>query len=416
MNVLLSAIACHPLQGSEGGVGWRSAVALSREHRVHVMTSEGERSSIQKILTSGAYRNLTFTFFGKDAPYHRNRLIARLQSWTRYVNWTRQSLQVAQHLTGKEYFDLAHHVTYSSWRVPSPLWKLNIPFVWGPVGGAAKFPDHLLNKLSLHSATFEVARGFSNWKAARSSSLRACARNSAAVVASNRETFDKLAELRGTSEGLYTVFPTFFTAQQVEAIKFDASQKPAIEPLRLLTGGNIIGSKGLVFALEALALISKKGISWRLVVGGYGPEIPFLERKARDIGIQDYIHFHTGFSGDEYINKLKEAHIFILPSFRENAGITMLEAMLAGCVPVIIDASAQAAAVDSTCGFKIAVGKATDISASLANAIEFLALNPEKRVEMGRKASDVVTHKLCEKTYVRKISEIYQQALQRQSI
>lgn len=415
MRILLAAFACHPELGSESGVGWKAVTALAQHHSVHVLTSLGAKEATQSTLASGQYPNISFTYFGTNARYSENRMLARLQSWTRYLNWLNQLLPLAKDLgTGR--YDVAHHITYSSWRVPSPLWQLSIPFIWGPVGGAAEFPAHLLNKLSLNSAMFEIARGFSNRMAYQSSSLRACVRNSAAVVASNKETFDKLARLRGTDEGLYTVFPTFFTAQQVETIKCDPSQKDKSYPLRLFTGGNIIGSKGLIFALEALALISKKGIPWRLIVGGYGPEIPFLERKARDLGIRNFIQFHRGFSGDEYINKLKEAHIFILPSFRENAGITMLEAMLAGCVPVIIDASAQAAAVDSKCGFKIAAGKAADITAGLANAIEFLALNPETRLEMGRKASDVVTHRLCEETYVRKISEIYQEALQRQSI
>jgi hypothetical protein len=46
----------------------------------------------------------------------------------------RQSLDVARKLCAQHQFDLAHHVTYSSWRVPSPLWQLDLPFVWGPVG------------------------------------------------------------------------------------------------------------------------------------------------------------------------------------------------------------------------------------------------------------------------------------------
>jgi glycosyltransferase involved in cell wall biosynthesis len=107
--------------------------------------------------------------------------------------------------------------------------------------------------------------------------------------------------------------------------------------------------------------------------------------------------------------------VFILPSFRENAGITMLEAMLAGCVPIIVDASAQAAVVDSQFGFKIPVGEASAISAGLANALEILALNPEQRIEMGRKASAVVEHTFREETYVRKMSTIYEEAVRRKS-
>jgi glycosyltransferase involved in cell wall biosynthesis len=103
--------------------------------------------------------------------------------------------------------------------------------------------------------------------------------------------------------------------------------------------------------------------------------------------------------------------VFILPSFRENAGITMLEAMLAGCVPVIIDASAQAGVVNDSCGFKIPVGRAADISAGLANAVCLLMEQAQRRIEMGRAASALVATSFREDSYVRNINKIYADAL-----
>jgi glycosyltransferase involved in cell wall biosynthesis len=35
--------------------------------------------------------------------------------------------------------------------------------------------------------------------------------------------------------------------------------------------------------------------------------------------------------------ELRAAHIYLLPSLRDSAGITLAEAMLAGCVPVVAD-------------------------------------------------------------------------------
>ena len=413
MRILLSAIACCPGHGSESGVGWKVAAALSKEHAVHVLASKGEQGNAEVALATGAYPNLSFTFFGSSAPYHENRLIARLQSWQRYMDWTRQSLETGRKLAAQQRFDLDHHVTYSSWRIPSPLWRLDLPFVWGPVGGAAVYPLHLLGRLATRSAVFELVRGLSNLHASYSMPLRSCARNTDVVVAANKETFDKLLALRGRTDGMHLLFPTFFTVQQVAMFRRDPRDKPPADPIRLFAGGNIIGSKGLVFALEALQIAAQRGIKWRLVVGGYGPEVPFLKKRARVLGIDDWVEFHMGFSGTEYFNKLKESHAFILPSFRENAGLTMLEAMLAGCVPIIVDASAQAAVVDSQFGFKIPVGKANAISSALANAVEILALNPEQRIEMGRKASAVVEHTFREETYVQKMSDIYEEAIRR---
>ena len=413
MKVFLSAIACHPEHGSEGGLGWKAATALSKKHQVHVLTSTSMRTAVERALASGDYPGLTFSYFGKDHPYHQNRRIARLQSWTRYLAWTKQSLEIARALTAQQQFDVAHHVTYSSWRVPSPLWRLDLPFVWGPVGGVAEYPKHLLTKLAPHSALFELARGMSNQYASHSRALKDCARNSTAVVASNKETFNKLLVLRDRSDGMNQLFPTFFTDQQIAIFRCDPADKPAADPIRLFAGGNIIGSKGLIFALEALATLAQQGIKWLLVVGGYGPEIPFLKKKAHALGIDRWIDFHMGFSGIEYSEKLKQSHVFILPSFRENAGITMLEAMLAGCVPVIVDASAQADVVSKTCGFKIPVAKAEDIICGLAQAVRLLARETPRRHVMGRNAAAMVEYSFTEDSYTASITNIYIDALAR---
>jgi glycosyltransferase involved in cell wall biosynthesis len=412
MKILLSAIACYPDRGSESGVGWKAATALSSKHTVHVLTSKGEQEGVELALATGACPNLSFTFFGSDAPYHENRLIARLQSWKRYLDWTRQSLEIARMLVAQQRFDLAHHVTYSSWRIASPLWQLDLPFVWGPVGGTAEYPNRLLGKLAPRSQLFELMRGVSNRHASRSKSLKECARNSDAVVASNKETFDKLLPLRGRKEGLHVLFPAFFTDHQVELLKFDAANKPPDKPLRLFAGGNIIGSKGVIFALEALQVASREGIAWQLVVGGYGPEIPFLRKKAQALGIADRIDFHKGFDGNAYRQKLKDSHIFVLPSFRENAPGTILEAMLAGCVPVVVDASAQGDIVEKQFGFKVPVTSATKITADIADALIELARNPNLRIGMGQMASDFVARNYREDAYVKGIEAIYDEVLQ----
>lgn len=407
MRVLLSAIACHPVHGSEGGVGWKAATAIAKKHHVHVLTSTWDREAVRQALATGKYPNLSFTFFGTDAPYHENRLVARLQSWGRYLSWTRQSLPVARHLAAKQGFDVAHHVTYSSWRVPSPLWQLNLPFVWGPVGGTAGYPASLLGKLALRSAIFEVMRGMSNSFAVHSHSLKACVRKSSAVVASNKETFDKLYSIRGRQEGMHTLFPAFFADEQVELLRFNAAKKPSAQTLRLFAGGNMIGSKGLIFALEALQIAKREGIGWQLTVGGYGPEIPFLRKKAKALGIENHVDFHMGFDGEAYRQKLKDSHIFILPSFRENAPGTILEAMLAGCVPVVVDASAQGDIVDQKFGFKVPVKSARQITMDIADALVQLARNPDQRISMGQLASEYVTKNYREDSYIAGLEAIY---------
>lgn len=411
MKILLSAIACNPNQGSEGGVGWKSAAALSQRHKVHVLTSTANRSEIEEALESGNYPNLSFTFFGTAAPYHENRLIARAQSWLRYVSWVKRSELEAEVLCAQHSFDLIHHVTYSSWRIPCPLWSLGIPLVWGPIGGVAEYPLRLIGKLSIAAAAFETVRNISNFTAMKSKELQTCLQEAAAVVCSNPETFDKLHRVRGKKDGMFILSPTFFTKRQIELFRFDARDKPLDYPLCCFAGGSMVGSKGLIFAIEAIKSANDKGIFCRLNIAGCGPEIPHLKKVVRRLGLETHVVFTDRLSGAEYIDALNKSHAFLLPSFRENAPGTILEAMLAGCVPVVVDASAQGDIVENEFGFKVPVNSANEITKGITEAIAQIARNPSLRISMGQKASDFVARTYREEAYVNGIQAIYEEVI-----
>jgi glycosyltransferase involved in cell wall biosynthesis len=415
VKILVSAIACHPKQGSEGGVGWNAVTAIRRNHHLHVLTSLANRDAIQNSLASGNFENCSFTFFGDRTPYHENRLIARGQSWLRYLEWIKQSEQVAAHLHAKHRFDFVHHVTYSSWRVPSPLWSLGTPLVWGPVGGVAEYPAHLMGKLSFSAAAFETFRNLMNRIAYRSKALKACVRNAAAVVCSNKETFDAIQGLRGDTRGTFILSPTFFNAEQIKSFSHDAANKPARGPLRCFAGGSMVGSKGLIFAIEAIHTAKQQGVPCHFLVASCGPEIAYLQKVVRGLGLQNEVEFQERYTGDQYRRALKESHVFLLPSFRENAPGTILEAMLAGCVPVVVDSSAQGDIVNEKFGFKVPVTSASRISNGIADALIGLAQNPALLVRMGQMASNFVAKTYREEVYVKGIETIYHEVRRRPS-
>jgi glycosyltransferase involved in cell wall biosynthesis len=303
---------------------------------------------------------------------------------------------------------MIHHVTYSSWRVPSPLWQLEPPLIWGPVGGVATYPFRLFTKMSLRSSGFELLRTASNALAANSPALKRCVSHARAIVASNHETFAKLAALRGHSSGLHLLSPSFFTPRQIAKLTCDPQTKEHAGPLRMFAGGSLIGPKGVIFALEAVRIALDQGVPCHFLVASGGPEVSFLKKQAVRLQLGQAVDFHGGFYGADYIEKLKQSHVFLLPSFRENAPSTILEAMLAGCVPVVVDASAQGEIVKSDYGFKVPQGSPSEISHGLAQALVALHKQPELRVRMGRCAAKFVQDRFTEDQYDRGMRVIYE--------
>jgi glycosyltransferase involved in cell wall biosynthesis len=246
-----------------------------------------------------------------------------------------------------------------------------------------------------------------NWQSFRSRTLRQCLRKASAVVCSNKETFTALRRIRGNAGGMYILSPTFFTSDQMALFRLDAAAKDPAVPLRCFTGGNMIGSKGLIFALAAIQRAKKRGADIRLLIASGGPEIPYLRKAARRMGLEGNVDFHSGFSGAAYREQLHLAHVFLLPSFRENAPGTILEAMLAGCVPVIVDASAQGDIVGKDCGFKVPIGSTCEISDGIAEALIELYRNPELRIIMGRASSQSIGSRFHSDSYVETMNMIY---------
>jgi hypothetical protein len=58
----------------------------------------------------------------------------------RYRKWSRYASVAAKRLNQEINFDLAHHVTYATWRMGSPLADVGVPWIWGPIGGGEVSP------------------------------------------------------------------------------------------------------------------------------------------------------------------------------------------------------------------------------------------------------------------------------------
>ncbi|WP_315874671.1 hormogonium polysaccharide biosynthesis glycosyltransferase HpsP [Thermocoleostomius sinensis] len=97
--------------------------------------------------------------------------------------------------------------------------------------------------------------------------------------------------------------------------------------------------KGLDLLLPALEDLLQSGLKFRFVLAGANPQDPAYEQRIRDrIQTSPLAHCTRmpGFvTGDAKAALLQAADVFVLPSYYENFGIAVAEAMAAG-VPVVI--------------------------------------------------------------------------------
>jgi glycosyltransferase involved in cell wall biosynthesis len=408
MKVLVSAIACNPYMGSENYFGWAAVKCLAQDHELWVLTSDRNGPDLARAAQEGLVPpSVHFVPVGRCKPWHPNRLLARGQSWRDYIRFASESLNVARQLHAREKFDLVHHVTFTTSRVPLTIWKLGIPFVFGPICGNEEFPFRLFPILSPTGAAFELVRKASNLMAWYSPRVRASLRHAAHVFAITQEAEELAKAVRGSSEGISQLSPGFYSASRAAEFSKFVAAKNIGGILRLYVAGNLGGQKCIAIALQALSRVKQRGVDFRYHLGASGPEIPHLKTLTAKLGLTREIIFGGSMSREDYQRELGGTHIYLLPSMRETVGLTMLEAMLAGCVPIVADNGGPRVAVTDECGYKISVSTPDQMAETIADVI--VALDRDRNLirEKGAKASARIATCYTEENYRRRVSAVY---------
>ena len=415
MKILISADACTPFSGSEAHVGWSVVQCMARHHELWVVTSGRHQPDLERAAAQGMIPpHVTFAYANWPRPRHSNFIVSRFQNWMEYSNFTKDALVVGKKLHQSVQFDLVHHVTVSTWRMGLPFWKLGIPFIWGPIGGAEQFPLKLYPLLSAPSKGYELARTLSNCLSRCSPAVRACARYATHIAASNDETKRLLVKLRGTESGVSLLSPAFFPPSTIETFSAPASQRSFDGPLRFFAGGMLEGRKGVALAIEALARLKQRGMKLSFYIGGHGAESGHLRHLADRLGLRENVVFGV-WKGTDYLNQLAASHVYLLPSLRESSGLTMMEAMLTGCVPVVADCGGPGHIVTEACGCKIPVGNAGAMIDALTAAIAALDKDRSLLQRKSVDATNRITTSFSEEAYFRAMNNLYQQVTHRQN-
>lgn len=330
-----------------------------------------------------------------------------------YASFNRQVLAAAEAWHLEERLNLCHQVTIAGWRMPSPLWQLSIPFIWGPIGGAGFIPPTFRSMLSFQSRIFERVRDLNTWISSRSAAFRNCIENTAVIFAANEETEAFLKPFRG-DRPLVRLPIASMPAEKVIRFRRPPDQGLSSGPLRLFAGGNMEGRKGLNLALRALALVAREGVDFHYTIAGGGPEIGALQAISKELGLNDKVEFNLGYSGDDYVRALQASDVYFLPSFRESTPVTLLEAYLAGCYPVVADTSAQGEIVRLAGGKAVAAETQDQMVRGLADAVIWCERNRAALPVEAAKAANRVAEHFSSERYEEVLADAYRTAMERE--
>ncbi|MCP3391786.1 glycosyltransferase family 4 protein [Bradyrhizobium sp. CCGB12] len=366
LKILLSAYACEPQKGSEPGVGWHWANELAKMgHKVCVLTRRNNRAAIEATLTLSAPQNLSFIYH--DLPDWLMPLKKIAGTHLYYSIWQRTALKSArrQHLV--EQFDCAHHITFGSWRQTTHLHKLGIPLLVGPIGGAEMATLPLVRSLPLSAQISEGIRYFINLFGLLNPMLRWALRG-ARVISKTRDTQRWLAQIGVTSEVSLEIGVD--TAAMVPIGGRDRTG-----PLRLIFVGRLLGWKGVLLAIRAVAQARAAGTEVTLVIVGEGKLRSHCERLVASLGAETFISLVGAKAQKEVFAMLSSHDVMLFPSMHDSSGNVVLEAFGHGLPVICLELGGPATLVDAEVGIVVSTSakSASEVISELAAAINRLA-------------------------------------------
>ena len=164
--------------------------------------------------------------------------------------------------------------------------------------------------------------------------------------------------------------------------------------------------KGIEILFDAWKRIHSDFADWQLFVVGNGEDeyIQSLENRVERLGLKDSIRILPPVFGNDKTRIYQESALFCLPSFSENFGLVIAEAMSCG-TPVITTTNCPWDILNET-----NTGWCIDLSVdNLERAFrEALSMSPAELYDMGQRASKLIFDNFDYRSVTRKTLRLYE--------
>jgi len=164
---------------------------------------------------------------------------------------------------------------------------------------------------------------------------------------------------------------------------------------------------GVEYAIKALPYI-RENHNAHLYLIGDGPEKERLEKMVQEKNIKDFVHFLGNIPNSQMPAYISSAHIILIPSLLEATSIAALEAMACERIIVASNIGGLPEIITEETGRLSEAANPQDISDKIN---EILNLSVEKRIEMGKKAREIVVNHWSTEKLAEDIEKFYFKAL-----
>lgn len=382
-KILVYAYQLSPTQGSEAGLAWDYIMNMSRNNKLVVLYGSsneyhqlGNTELMEKYIKSNPIENVTLvpvkpSFNFVEQNYS---IIGIARFYQQYNRYQKDVYSVAEKLCETEKFDLVHFLGPIGYREPGLLWKLGLPYMWGPIGGMVftdlrllQGADDLKGGLQLF-----VKKVVNEIQMYTSYSVRKAMRSADLVLGCTKKTTSIIRKIFNVQDDHLSYLPQN-CIKEIYPINYNKYYD--YDYIHLIWIGRIDFGKSLITTLKALAK-SKNKAKYKLHVIGEGHLYGACKKYIEKHTLSDIVEFHGKISREEVFNLLNCVHLHITTSLLDVNPTVMWEAMSLGVPTISVANNGVDDIVHAGTGFLIPLSNYNRIIANIADTLDAIADNP----------------------------------------
>ncbi len=403
LNILISAYACEPDKGSEPFLGWRWTNEISKHHHVYVITRSNNRESIEAHLSSNPNAQIKFIYVDVNGLlrwYKKGNRGMQLY----YYYWQKKAFKVAKELCKKEYIDIVHHLTFGAYTQPTFMWKLGIPFVWGPIGGGEKMPFIKGRKTNYHDWFYELLRNFQMNVYSFFPFTRGALKHASKILVTTEDTLNVIPEK-------YRYKCELFQSLGIdENFMISYSNRDKYIPsnrIKVLIVGRMIGWKGFDIAIEAFKKVIERHDNIDLYMRGRGQLKGQLLKSCGQHLNKRIFYVDTWLEYQEMYDFYKNHDIFLNCSLHDSGCLALLEAMSAGLPIVTINCGGPKVITTKENAIKVDPKPYYQLTEELAEAIMKISDDETLRNAMSVASKKIISENFMYEKKMIRLGKIY---------
>lgn len=382
MNILVSAFSCIPHRGSEPGVGWNFIKEMSSRHEVTALVRRKYKESILSANEPWMKRvqwefiDPEKTFWTKDEEGVGEQMF--------YLQWQKVALQHTMRLLETKTFDLAHHITFGKYWVPSLLPLSGIPTVFGPVGGGETFPRGYFSHFSWKGRGFEILKRIMSTLVSSFPLYRRAYKEMVHALATTSDSRLKLMKLVNCQ--VEVVPQSGLSRDELDMMDSISTSTSISDIPKFVTASRLNHWKAIDIAVAAFAEIVPEFPSAQLVIIGQGPEEKRIGKMVSRLKLTDHVKLIGRLPNiSDVYREMASATAFIHSALHEAFGQACVEALALQTPVICFDHAGPGLIVDSKCGIPVTPSGCPrrDIH-SFAEAMKNIAATPEQRKLLGK--------------------------------